>query len=125
MPDGGRVGGSVAASPVRRLVATALTLAAIDPFVPAWLARAERTRYESDRVFRFEHSDLFATGPVVEYLREHPHGDRPRAVFLGNSVVWGFRLPAEDSLPVRFQQLEPSVRVFNFAVNGFGIVSAY
>src|SRR5439155_23929104 len=48
-----------------------------------------------------------------------------RAVFLGNSVVWGYRLRPNDSLPVQFQQLEPSVRVLNFAVNGFGIGSGY
>jgi hypothetical protein len=125
MSDGGGSWGLATASPLRRIAAAVLTVAAIDPFVPAWLARAERSRYEDDRVFRFEHSDLFATGPVVEYLREHPRGDRPRSVFLGNSVVWGYRLPPEDSVPARFQQLEPSVRVFNFAVNGFGIVSAY
>ena len=106
---------------LRRLIVAVLTLAVIDVFVPGWLARAERARYEGGGVFRFAYSDLFGIGPAVEYLGDHPRGDRPRAVFLGNSVVWGYRLRTEDSLPVQFQQLEPSVRVFNFAVNGFGI----
>src|SRR5439155_6599330 len=47
------------------------------------------------------------------------------AAFFGDSVVWGYRLRVNDSLPVQFQQLEPSLRVLNFAVNGFGIGSAY
>lgn len=107
------------------MVAATLTLAVIELFVPGWLARAEHSRYEGAGVFRFPYSDLFATGPAVAYLRDHPAGDRPRAVFLGNSVVWGFRLPVADSLPVRYQQLDPAIRVFNFAVNGFGLGSAF
>src|SRR5437867_5682255 len=124
MSDSGQILAPTA-SRVRRFAAAAATLAVIDLFVPTWVARAEQSRYEGDRVFRFEYSDLFAVGPVVAYLRDHPRGDRPRAVFLGNSVVWGFRLPVEESLPVQFQRLQPSVRVFNFAVNGFGIASAH
>jgi hypothetical protein len=113
------------AAAARRLIAAILTLAIIDPWVPWWLAGAERARYEGAQVFRFAYSDLFAIGPVVDYLHEHPRGDRPRNVFFGNSVVWGYRLRVGDSLPVQFQQLEPSMRVLNFAVNGFGIGSAY
>jgi hypothetical protein len=125
VPDRDAARAGSAESSIRRIAAAAVTLAIIDVFVPGWVARAERSRYEGGHPFRFEYSDLFAIGPVVAYLRDHPRGDRPRAVFLGNSVVWGYRLPPEDSVPARFQGLEPSVRVFNLAVNGFGIVSAY
>jgi lysophospholipase L1-like esterase len=76
-------------------------------------------------VFRFQYSDLFGLGPVVDYLREHPRGDRPRAVFLGDSVVWGYRLRQTDSLPEQFAVRRPSVRVLNFAVNEFGSGSAF
>jgi hypothetical protein len=109
----------------RRLIAAVVTLAVIDPWVPGWLARAERARYEGAGVFRFANSDLFAIGPAVDYLREHPRGERPRALFLGNSVVWGYGLQPADSLPVQFQRIEPSMRVLSFAVNGFGVGSAY
>ena len=102
-----------------------LSLVVIDALVPRWLERAERRRYESGHVFRFQYSDLFAIGPVVQYLRQHPRGDRPRAAFLGDSVVWGYRLRPEDSLPAQFARRRPGVRVLNFAVNGFGSGSAF
>jgi hypothetical protein len=86
-------------------------------------SNAERARYEA-RTCSLRHSDLFGIGPVTECLREHPRGDRPRAVFFGNSIVWGYRLPEQDSLPVQFQRRNPSTRVLNFAVNRFGIGSA-
>jgi hypothetical protein len=113
------------ASSRRRLIAALLTLVVVDTFVPRWLERAERQRYESGPVFRFQYSDLFAVGPVVQYLRDHPRGDRPRAVFLGDSVVWGYRLRPEDSLPAQFAKRRGDLRVLNFAVNGFGSGSAF
>lgn len=115
----------LARSRVRRLAAAVVFLAVLDTLVPGWLARAERARYEAGDVFRFQYSDLFAIGPVVEYLRDHPRGERPRAVFFGDSVVWGYRLRPDDSLPAQFARRRPSVRVLNFAVNGFGSGSAY
>jgi hypothetical protein len=102
-----------------------MSLAILDLFVPGWVERSEHGRYETGPVFRFPYSDLFGVGPVVEYLRGHPRGDRPRAVFLGDSVVWGYRLRQDDSLPVQFAARRPSVRVLNFAVNGFGSGSAF
>ena len=114
-----------AGAAARRLAAAIVTLLVLDLFVPGWLVRAERARYEGTDGFRFQYSDLFAVGPVVDYLREHPRGDRPRTVFFGNSVVWGYRLRVEQSLPVRFQRLAPDTRVFNLAVNGFGGGSAW
>jgi hypothetical protein len=115
---------SVPSSALTRLIAAVVALALLDAFVPRALERAERARYEGPVVFRFAYSDLFGIGPVTEYLREHPRGDRPRAVFLGNSVVWGYRLPEQDSLPVQFQRRNPSTRVLNLAINRFGIGSA-
>jgi len=46
-------------------------------------------------------------------------------VFFGDSVVWGYRLRTEDSLPEQFARRRSDVRVFNFAVNGFGSGSAF
>ncbi len=109
----------------RRLLVAAVVLAAIDPLVPGLVHRLETARYESGPVFRFENSDLFSLGPVVQYLREHSTGRRPRVVFFGNSIVWGYFLESEQSLPAAFQRLTPTVQVFNMAVNGFESGSAY
>lgn len=111
--------------PARRLLFAIMALAAIDPFIPGLLHRLETARYESNRVFRFENSDLFSLGPLVQYLREHPRGDRPRIVFFGNSIVWGYFLGPNDALPAQFQRLMPETRVFNMAVNGFETGNAY
>ena len=111
--------------PARRLLLALVALAALDPFLPGLLHRWEAARYESDRVFRFENRDLFSLGPLVQYLREHPRGRRPRVVFFGNSFVWGFLLPPGDSLPAQFQRLAPDVRVLNMAIVGFETGSAY
>jgi hypothetical protein len=109
----------------RRLFFAVAVLAAIDPFIPGLRDRLETARYESNRVFRFENSDLFSLGPLVQYLRERPRGDRPRVVFFGNSVVWGYFLEPKDSLPAQFQRLTPEARVFNLGINGFESGSAY
>ena len=114
-----------AARAARRLLVAALVLAVIDWFVPRFLAHAERARYESTRLFRFENSDLFSLGPLVEYLHENQRGVRPRIVFLGNSVVWGYFLGPSESVPAQFQRLAPDARVFNLGVNGFQSGSAY
>jgi hypothetical protein len=114
----------VPSSPLTRLLVAVVALAALDPFIPRALHRAERARYEGANVFRFAYSDLFGVGPVTEYLGEHPRGDRPRTVFFGNSVVWGYHVPEQDSLPVQFQRRNPSTRVFNLAINRFGVGSA-
>lgn len=111
--------------PARRLLFAVAVLAAIDPFIPGLLDRLEAARYESNRMFRFENSDLFSLGPLVQYLREHPRADRPRVVFFGNSVVWGYFLEPNDSLPAQFQRLTPGARVFNLGINGFESGSAY
>lgn len=111
--------------PARRLIVALLCLAAFDPFVPALQRRAERQRYEGGQAFRFENSDLFALGPLVSYLRDHPRGERPRTLFLGNSVIFGFGLDAGEAIPGRFQSLHPGTQVFNAAVNGFELGSSY
>jgi hypothetical protein len=114
-----------AARVARRLLVAVLCLAVIDPLVPRLLGHAERARYESTRLFRFENSDLFPLGPLVEYLRENPRGVRPRVVFLGNSIVWGYFLAPSESVPAQFQQLAPEAKVFNLGINGFESGSAY
>jgi hypothetical protein len=110
---------------VRRIAVAIVVLAVVDQWVPGLLARVERDRYESTQLFRFENSDLFSLGPVVQYFREHPKGTRPRVGFFGDSVVWGYFLKAQETVPAQFQRLEPSVRVFNLGINNLETGSAY
>ncbi len=109
----------------RRLLVALVCLIVLDQFVPEVLNRVERHRYEDDQAFRFESSDLFALGPLVSYLREHPRAERPRTLFLGNSVMFGYGLTAAEAVPARFQQRHPETRVLNAAVNGFELGSNY
>lgn len=109
----------------RRLIVAILGLAALDPFVPALLRRAEHRRYEQTQAFRFRSSDLFGLGPLISYLQEHPRGHRPRTMFLGNSVIYGFELRADEAVPARFQERHPEAQVFNAAINGFDLGSHY
>jgi hypothetical protein len=109
----------------RRLIFAVVWLAVFDQFVPEMQQRVERQRYEGAQAFRFENSDLFALGPLVSYLRDHPRGERPRTVFLGNSVVFGYELTATEAVPARFQELHPETQVFNAAVNGMELGSNY
>ena len=100
-------------------------LVAFDQFVPELQRRVERHRYEDTQAFRFESADLFALGPLVSYLRDHPRGERPRTLFLGNSVIFGYELTAAEAVPARFQELHPETQVLNGAVNGFELGSNY
>ncbi len=109
----------------RRLAFAVLWLAVFDQFVPRLLRRVERERYEAGRVFRFENSDLFALGPLVSYLREHPQGKRRRVVFLGNSIIFGYGIAAAEAIPAQFQEQQPGTRVFNAAFNSAGLGSSY
>jgi hypothetical protein len=109
--------------PARRLIVAVLGLVLLDQGVPAVLQRAERHRYEETQSFRFQPSDLFGLGPLVSYLREHPRGERPRTVFLGNSILFGLDLSADDAVPGQFQRLHPETQVFNAAINGFELGS--
>jgi hypothetical protein len=110
---------------VRRLLVAVVVLAALDPFVPGLVHRLERDRYESDRLFRFENSDLFSLGPLSSYLRENSQGSRPRVAFLGDSIIWGYYVKPSETLPAQYQRLDDSVRVLNLGINGFGTPSAY
>jgi hypothetical protein len=107
------------------LALTLLWLAVADRFVDPALTFLEHQRYERGRVFRFENSDLFGLGPLVEYLRQHPTGERPRTLFFGNSVVWGYGLAPDVAAPAQLQGLEPETKVFNVAINGFEAGSSY
>jgi hypothetical protein len=100
-------------------------LAVADQFVPRLLSELEQRHYESAAVFRFENSDLFALGPLVSYLREHPVHTGRRVAFFGNSVLWGLQLEASEAVPARYQQLRPATRAFNVAVNSFETGSSY
>ena len=111
--------------PARRLIFALIGLVVLDQFVPEVLRRAEHHRYEETRAFRFESSDLFGLGPLVSYLGEHPPGDRPRIVFLGNSTLFGLDLAAAEAVPGQFQRLHPDTQVFNAAINGFDLGSNY
>ena len=110
----------------RRLLFAAVWLLLFDQLVPPLLRQLERRRYEEGReVFRFENSDLFALGPLVAYLSDNPRGERPRVLFFGNSVVFGYGLTAAEALPARYQDQRPDVRVFSVAVNGFELPSNF
>lgn len=101
-------------------------LAAVDGFVPPLLRSLEQARYESpDGDFRFENSDLFGVGPLVEYFREQPRGRLRRVLFFGNSITYGYLLPAADALPGHYQRLDRSAKVFNVGINGFTSGSSY
>ncbi len=54
----------------RRLVLMVVWLLLFDLAVPPLLELAERRHYESTTAFRFENSDLFGLGPLVDYLLE-------------------------------------------------------
>jgi len=115
-----RLRAALGSRPARRLLFAILALAAIDRVEPAILQSLERARYEDPgRDFRFENSDLFDLGPLVDYLREHPRGARRRVVFLGDSVTYGYTLSAAEALPARYQRLDGSAKVFNVGLNGF------
>ena len=102
---------------MRQAVVAVLCLAALDRLIPGWLASAEASRYESETARRFEQSDVFALGPLVSYLREHPRGPRPRIAFLGDSVVWGYGVAADDTVAARFQARAPAEHVLNLGMN--------
>jgi hypothetical protein len=111
--------------PARRLFAAVVWLIVFDQFVPGLLRLVEHRRYEQTSAFRFESSDLFGLAPLISYFHDHPRGERPRAVFMGNSVMFGYELPAADAIPARFQERHPKTQVFNAAVNGFDLGSNY
>lgn len=109
----------------RRLVFVLLWLLLLDRAVPPLLDAAERRHYEGDTVFRFENSDLFALGPFVEYLREHPQHARRRLVFFGNSMLFGYLLTPEQAIPAQYQRFAPGARVYNAAINGQELGTGY
>jgi len=110
---------------VRRLVLAVVWLLLFDRAVPPLLELAERRHYESAASFRFENSDLFALGPLVDYLRDHPRHQRRRVVFFGNSMIFGYFLTPAQAIPARFQKLQPEARVYNAAVNGQEMGTSY
>ena len=109
----------------RRLVLVIVWLAVIDLLVPGTLSRLEYARYETGPSFRFANSDLFALGPLISYLREHPSGERPRTVFFGNSMIFGYRLSEAAAVPARYQALVASEKVFNFGINDLAMGGSY
>lgn len=110
---------------VRRLVFALVFLVALDPFVEPLLLRLEAGRYDGTGVFRFEDSDLFALGPLVSYLREHPRAPRRRVLFCGNSVIFGFKLTADEAIPAQYEKLMPDTRVLNASFNSAGTDASY
>ena len=121
----GYLRGAARSRPLRRLVFAVAALVAVDRFEPALLRSLEEARYEDPaEVFRFENSDLFGLGPLVEYLREHPRGHLRRVLFVGNSITYGYSLEAADALPARYQALDRSGKIFNAGINNFSTTSA-
>ena len=117
---------AVASRPARRLAFALAALVVADRFEPAVLRGLEAAHYEDPaRDFRFENSDLFALGPLVSYLREHPHGQGRRVLFLGNSVTFGYGVGASEALPAGYQRLDTSAKVFNVGINMFPLAGSY
>jgi hypothetical protein len=104
---------------------TVVWLILFDRAVPPLLELAERRHYESATTFRFENSDLFALGPLADYLRDHPRHERRRVVFFGNSMIFGYFLTPAQAIPAQFQTLQPEARVYNAAVNGQEMGTSY
>ena len=102
-----------------------LWLVVFDQFVPPLVERMERRHYEGTTTFRFENSDLFALGPLVQYLRDHPRHERRRVVFFGNSMLFGYFLNPADAIPAQLQRLQPDARVYNAAINGQEMGTGY
>lgn len=100
-------------------------LIAFDQAVPPLLEHLEEKHYEGTKAFRFENSDLFALGPLVQYLRDHRRHQHQRVVFFGNSMVFGYFLNPEEALPAQFQKVRPDARVYNAAVNGQELGTSY
>jgi hypothetical protein len=74
---------------VRRLVFAVAALVVADRFEPALLRSLEEARYEDPaKDFRFGNSDLFGLGPLVAYLREHPHGRQRRVLSWELDRLW-------------------------------------
>jgi hypothetical protein len=112
--------------PARRIIVAAVTLLIVDLAEPGILRRLETSRYEDrSKDFRFENSDLFGVGPLVDYLREHPVGRQPRVMFIGNSVTYGYGLSPAEALPGQYQRLDRAEKVLNVGVNGLDAGSAY
>jgi hypothetical protein len=108
----------------RRLVFLLIWLVLFDQFIPAILPSLEKRRYEGPSL-RFENSDLFGLGPLVAYLRENPNHNRRRAVFLGNSMMYGFLLQADQALPAQYELQRPGTHAFNMAMNGQELGTSY
>ena len=112
-------------SAAQRLVVCFLVLAAVDQAVIPVLYFSESRHYKSAAFGRFPNSDLFPLGPLVEYLEENPIGPKPRAAFLGDSRVWGYRLKSEETIPAAFQRLAPEMEALNLGINSFKEGSNY
>ena len=110
---------------VRRLIFLLIWLVLFDQFIPRILPPLEKRRYEGPSALRFENSDLFGLGPLVAYLREHPNHDRRRAVFLGNSMMFGYSLQADEALPAQYELQRPGTHAFNMAMNGQELGTSY
>jgi hypothetical protein len=109
----------------RRLLFALMWLVVLDQFVPSLLRVVEKHHYEGNVTLRFPTSDVFALGSAVSYLREHPHGDRPRMIFLGNSIIFGFGLDPEDAAPAQFERLQPPRHAWNMAINNSLMGTSY
>lgn len=110
---------------LRRFSICILFLVAIDQGVPSVLQVSEAKRYETQVQSRFENSDLFPLGPLVQHLKEHPQGPKPRVAFLGGSRIWGYRLAPDEPIPAVFQRLVSDAHVLNLGINSFQSSSAY
>ncbi len=76
-------------------------LAALDAAVAAWFPRFDRV------------SDNFSAAYLEREVEALAH-DPPQAIFLGDSVLWGYRLPAADAAPTLLRRKGMAVNNLSF-----------
>jgi hypothetical protein len=52
-------------------------------------------------------------------------GDKPAIIFLGDSLVWGFDVEAQERFTDKLQAKHPEWSVYNFGVSGYGTDQEY
>jgi hypothetical protein len=100
----------------RQVVVAVLCLAALDRLIPGWLASAEARRYESE-TGRASNSRTSSRSVLSSAICASIRGPSPRIAFLGDSIVWGYGVPAEDTIAARFQARVPEEHVLNLGMN--------
>src|SRR5882762_6466773 len=60
-----------------------------------------------------------------DFERAPAPGDKPAIIFLGDSLVWGFDVEAQERFTDKLQAKHPEWSVYNFGVSGYGTDQEY